>query len=370
MNKRSPYLSPKASHRLLGIEKQVPLTVSTMSANLCVTFYPDTTLDPALETFASDLQEAFAAEKVKIVPYDEALAGTKKGRVREGITLVTLGEGQTGNLASDHISSLYLNPVVGVFHEPSPVQEDSSLQAKLDAIVGVLAWQMVHVAVFVDGAAVTICTMNGAVVTLDTAETGLRDVARTLIPKLTALVVPPRASDIDYRYGALDSTSAEFAPYVEDFLACGRVWAQSKAMMSHTSVDSLEYRSPFYKRIVSTYLDQRSGMSYGFFAWQLPTPVERALTASEGEHRFGANGRRQEALFEADGQEYVRVAFLGEEYFVAVPDVWVLSTRSGCNKFFLNPETDIVRMGLRKGRVVFDTPRGIKSSADCSQNIA
>ena len=44
-----------------------------------------------------------------------------------------------------------------------------------------------------------------------------------------------------------------------------------------------------------------------------------------------------------------------------IPDVWLLSTRSGCNKTDLNPQKDILRLGLHRGEITIDTPPEIEA---------
>ena len=47
-----------------------------------------------------------------------------------------------------------------------------------------------------------------------------------------------------------------------------------------------------------------------------------------------------------------------------VPDIWVLTTRSGCDKSNIDPQRDLVMLGLSQGRIIFSTPRGVGRSTD------
>jgi hypothetical protein len=125
-------------------------------------------------------------------------------------------------------------------------------------------------------------------------------------------------------------------------------------MLFHTSLDSLEFRNRYYQKIAAAYLDHRSGMSYGFLARQLPADIAPAAP-------LAGNGLPEDA----PGGHSVVVTIAGRSYRVDVPDVWVLTTRSGCDKSNVDVDRDIVLMGLVKGNVVFETPEGTDMRVDC-----
>ncbi len=301
---------------------------------------------------------------VTLIRYEDALVPGKKGKIREGIVVLVAGEPEDGDMAMGHVSSLYNNPILGVFDRPCPVNPDSSVQEKLDAVVKVLAWDLVHLAVFLEGDHWTLCTMNGAVVEFN-INALLQDVMHALIPKLTAQVVPPRKTDITYRYGALDTSTPEHLAAAEDFLSGGKVWAKNENMMSHTSAEVVQYRNDFYRRLAQMYLDNRTGMSYGFFARQLPLNIQPAYRLADLNSAFEAHDWEAAPVHEVEGTLYVHLSVNDTPYLAEVPDVWVLSTRSGCSKTNPDPHRDLVRMGLVGGKVVLETPNGIDTAADC-----
>jgi hypothetical protein len=93
-------------------------------------------------------------------------------------------------------------------------------------------------------------------------------------------------------------------------------------------------------------------MSYGFFAWQLPL-LTRPATAmtDEGGDTIDRNDR-------------IRLLVCDVHFECHVPDIWVLTTRSGCNKTSILPERDIVCMGLKDGEIIFRTPAGSDPEVD------
>jgi len=97
-------------------------------------------------------------------------------------------------------------------------------------------------------------------------------------------------------------------------------------------------------------------MSYGFLVKQLPTEIEPAVEKSSAPDYLKSHNWDQEPVAEFDDQFYLRLEQPNREWIVKLPDVWLLSTRSGCNKTDLNPKKDILRLGLHDGQITLDTP--------------
>jgi hypothetical protein len=173
-----------------------------------------------------------------------------------------------------------------------------------------------------------------------------------LIPKIAAPVVPPHASDFDVREGGLDLHDPRYRAYVQDFQESGKLWADTGLMLFHTSLDSLEFRNRYYKRLAAAYLDHRSGMSYGFLARQLAVPSAEALTMPEAAAHLG-NASTAEEVIAVEEMLWVKVRLSGLVLWVKVPDIWILTTRSGCDKSNIDPHRDLVMLGLSQGRVIF-----------------
>ncbi len=359
-------ISPLAVQTILGLKQSVPLDANQMSSELQVTFYPQSEESIQLERFTKNLKCAFEALGIEILDYDDALLEEASQKIKPGTVIFAPGAYEPEELAINRVSSLYNNPIVGIYDAPCPVNSMQTTQEKLDAVVGVLAWNMVHMAIFVDHNTWTICTMNGGIVTYRCADDLFSAIQTSLIPKLTAQVIPPNKShNIVFRLGGFDLTELRYKGYLGDFMSCGKIWAQNQCMLSHTSVESLGYRSAYYKRIVKAYLDHRSGMSYGFLAWQLPIEIKPALSLTEAQQKFPGIRWCIGEVVSIDDQIYVCLAVEDEPYVMEVPDVWVLSTRSGCNKTGLDPEKDILRLGLVKGQIILETPATVDLTRDC-----
>lgn len=336
-------ISPASLHRLLGIARETPLGLDAMCSNLRCVLYPARSIPERLERFCEALNGTMRSLGITAESCNESLLSS--GRFSPGTVILAPGMFSDSELAINRVSTLYNNIIVGIYDEPPPLTADAPPQERLDAIVRRLARDMVHILIYVTEHSWTICTMNGGVVTFDTPLPTREAVRGTLVPKLTAQVVPPRPENLDFRHGSLRVSSPEFKKTAPDFIGCSRRWASSSYLLTHTSTEGLEYRNDFYRKIVARYLDQRSGMSYGFFARQLPVRVRPALYLDRSEPK--------------DEASMVPVRVGNRTLLVDVPDVRVLTTRSGCRKNRLDIETDLVEIGLENGAAYLKTPEGL-----------
>jgi hypothetical protein len=360
---RTFVLSEESVNAILGIAVPVPVVPDALARSLTITFFPVHEASDRVRAFSERLRGALLACGTSLIPYDTALIDPEAGKLREGIVVIAPGELETGNLPVDHVTNLRRATVVGIVDGPCPAQSVKDSQDKLNSIVKMLAWNIVQVVVYVDDASWTVCTMNGALIRCS-YETFDRDVFHVLVPKIAAPVVPPHASDFDVREGGVDLREARYRPYIQDFQESGKLWADTGLMLFHTSLESLEFRNRYYKRLAAAYLDHRSGMSYGFLARQLPVPPAQVLNASDAEKRFGAGLAAGETIL-LENELWVKAHLPGGNLWVQVPDVWVLTTRSGCDKSNIDPHRDIVMLGLSRGTIVFATPRGVSPGIDC-----
>ncbi len=348
----------------LDITRDVPLSEQAMAESLTVTFHPPYQQSDRLNRFSKILKKSLMDLGVEVIPYQQALLDGDDEKIRPGIVVVEQGESADGNPAMTKLTSLYKNPIVTLFDTPPPIPDNPNLQETLDSIVGVLAWNLTHVPIFVEPDRWTICTMNGSVIKCDSWQDPKEEILNSLIPKLAAQVIPPKRDEITYRENELESVSEQYGHHVKDFMNAAKIWRDNGLMLAHTSVDDLKYRNRFHRRLVKQYLDNRTGMSYGFMVKQLPVQAKPAIPFEESPAEIRNNDWERRPLATNGESNYAFLRHNNREWIIEIPDVWLLSTRSGCNKTDLNPEKDLLRLGLHKGQITIDTPPG-SSAKEC-----
>ena len=365
MSQDAPPFDVSTARAVLGIRRPVPITLPEMVRSLKVTFVPGTRVTPRLQTFGDRLRKAFREAGVREIPFSTAL--TTGERLMEGVVPIFVGDSQFDALALGQIpvNNLHSSPTVGIFDRRCPVSEESSLQAKLDAIIAVMAANLVSLCIFVTDSSWVMCTMNGGIATFSNSESLTDDVSRGLVPKLATRVSPPRASEMIVRYGGFDPSSPKFKRYVDDFGASAAVWAQGDLMNAHATLDGFNFKSPLHRLLLTAFLDHRNGMSFGFLAWQLPVVCKPAIALAEAPQRIADVAWESNSLHEIEGVVYVVVSMSGEQFVVEVPEVTVLCTRSGCEKTRIIPEKDLVLLTLSKAAVRMETPEGLTQPEDC-----
>lgn len=357
LNHRAPeVVTSEALRAMLGIKKTVPLSPDAMAQSLRVTFFPGGKLTPSLVAFSEKLRSALLRSNVEVIPYDKAVSDGRRSKVKEGIVIIAPGDLETGNLPVNHLPNLRTNTVMGIVEGPCPAEGIAGEQEKLNSIVEMLAWNIVQIVIYVEEKSWTICTMNGAIIRCPDPSTFQSDVFSTLIPKLAAPVVPPHASDFDMHEGALDLYSERYRSYVDDFEQAAPLWAETGLMLFHTSLESLEFRSKYYKRVAAAYLDKRSGMSYGFLSRQIAVPVVPAREIQARERIAGLAELEERGFAWVNGRLHVLVRLGARRFVLQIPPVHVLATRSGCDKAHIKGHRDLMLLGLSGGTISVETP--------------
>lgn len=106
-----------------------------------------------------------------------------------------------------------------------------------------------------------------------------------------------------------------------------------------------------HRDIVNVIVNGRTGVSYGFVAYaEAPQYVGAVeIDAQEWTNLFPVVGFNQSEVRQNElGRRYVRLQISGEDVYKQIPDVWLVSSRSGANKTDLNLKTDVIRVGLKE----------------------
>jgi len=381
-------LSIDAIKTILDIKGQVCMSEQEMAKKLKVTFYPNISEDTSdnVRTFADNLKGTMIELGVEVIPYEQTLEKISFARklkmllmaisiniknilkgefswfnfnwgkkVKKGIAIIAVGEGKTKDLPVDHVTSLRENPMVLITDQPEQILEKSTFKDHLEASLPIFSWNIVNLIVSVGPEYWTVYSFNMSYPMHKIDGDFKKDVLYALVPKIYAPVVPPRISDFEIKNGAFDVKDKKYAPFIDDLVESGKIFEKTKLYPEPKKISEFKFRNAFYKWLGSLLLDKRSGMSYGFIARQLPLELSQVIPTKKDQGRD---------YFFRDEKLYISFDYDGNKYELKVPDVWVLTSRSGSDKTKLNPEKDIVKMGLVNGKMIMETPKHVSVGPD------
>lgn len=118
-----------------------------------------------------------------------------------------------------------------------------------------------------------------------------------------------------------------------------------------------------HRDIVDLLVNGRTGVSYGFVAYAEPPQYTGDIEISESQWNNllpVAGFSYDELRINGIGRRYIKTKIKGEYIYKQIPDIWLVSSRSGANKTNLSLENDILRIGL-KNQLYLQLPEGIGS---------
>ncbi len=278
--------------------------------------------------------------------------------IKPGHTVVSVGQGEPGNLAVDYMADFQDITVLTVIDKPEHVREEMPFTDHYETALDLFAQHMTHIVVGVGEDDWFLYNFNGSHPFYGKDGDRTEQVLASLVPKLAAPIRPPRLSNFEVREEAFDPTDDLHAPIVDEIVQSANMLDESGLYPPGKDLDELDWHNEFYRWAGKIHLDDRAGMSYGFLARQLRTELPPVWTPDEAGKLLGASppepGRTKRyedrlvaTLDTPDGPRVARV-----------PPVSVMTLRSGCDKTNPDPETDLVKLGLEDGQMVMETPEG------------
>jgi hypothetical protein len=105
-----------------------------------------------------------------------------------------------------------------------------------------------------------------------------------------------------------------------------------------------------HRDIVNVVVNGRTGVSYGFVAYAEPPYYvgKPEISTYEWDKLLPVAGFSSNQIRKNDeSRRYMKIIIHGEYVFKQIPDIWLVSSRSGSNKTDLNLEQDIIRISLK-----------------------
>lgn len=184
-------------------------------------------------------------------------------------------------------------------------------------------------------------------------------VANSLIPKIYVPILPLSISRF-----ILGQYSPTKSLYAKSLVKLGNAVGQTGLLPAGFKIDDVIKRKP-HRDIVDWIAKGRTGVSYGFVAYAEPPRYEGDIEINAGiwETLQPVAGYSPDDLKQNHaGEWYVKLLSSGKHTYRQVPDIWLVSSRSGANKTKLDLSTDVVRVGLHRGRMHLQLPHGVDPS--------
>lgn len=180
-------------------------------------------------------------------------------------------------------------------------------------------------------------------------------VAKSLIPKVYVPIMPLSLSRF-----AIDNYAPTDSAYAQKLVQLGNALEPTGLLPDGFKIDDVVKRKS-HRDIVDWMAKGRTGVSYGFVAYAEPPQYVGDVEISEQawQSLSPVAGYSSDELRQSDmGRWYLTFVAHGEQRFRQVPDMWLVSSRSGANKTHLSLEQDVVRVGLKGGCLHLQLPTG------------
>lgn len=391
--------------RILGIDQEICLSKQQMAGKVKVTFFPYNSdkVSKVILDFSKELEQSLRSLGVEIIPYEDTLTSLpfnkilkwyfyailnsclvifkklfkiqekkyrpgfrallkmkRRQRVKKGISIIALGQSKEGDLPMDHVTSFRNSFVITVLDMPKNIDQKSDFHEHFDTAMKLFTYHMSNIILAVDKDKLILYNLNAAH-PIHLRKNSLEDfILDTLIPKLAAPILPPRLSEFKVKQESFNPKDKKYSTAIEDLIKGSAFMISSGLYPPGKFLKDFYFRNEFYRWVGKIHLDNRTGMSYGFLARQMPLLLPDLINWQEVENKYKKNIKQGKEYFDIDEKLYIILEVKGKKYCLVVPDVWVLTQRSGADKTNFNLETDLILMGLSNGKMILRTPKGLK----------
>ena len=181
-------------------------------------------------------------------------------------------------------------------------------------------------------------------------------VSKSLVPKIYAPIKPPVLNRfIKGEFDPRETDSADKLSQLGKELKKTHLFPEGSKFSDRINRQS-------HRDVVKKVLDGRTGVSYGFIAF-VEAPKyegEKYIDESTWKNLKEVDSFEDGSVRVDDNDRwYVKTVIKDENIYQQVPDIRIVTSRSGCDKTNLNPDSDIVRIGLKKGQLYLEIPKGI-----------
>jgi hypothetical protein len=181
-------------------------------------------------------------------------------------------------------------------------------------------------------------------------------IKKSFIPKTYAPIKPPVLNR--FIQGEFEPLASEFA---RRLTSLGKDLKKTE-LFPHGSKFSDKIPRLSHRDVVEKILEGRTGVSYGFIALvEIPMyEGEKRISYEKWSELSEIKNINSEYVRESsDGRWYIKSIIRDDIIYQQVPDIWIVTSRSGSDKTNLDTNSDVVRVGLIKGKLYLQTPKGV-----------
>jgi len=403
-------ISQEAIQKILGIGEKVHVTAPNMAKQFKATFYPNRSeASDEVRSFADRFEKSLKNLGVEIVPFDsvwETIPFDKRiarffkyilndivwlarkslhlteinfflsfntivrlssgRRIKKGICIVCVGEQDADKLPMQFISSFKTNSIITIVDFPKNIDASSNFSAHFDAAMSLFAYHMTNIAIAVDRTKWMVYNFNAShpIYSIADPEFDTR-VLKAIIPKVVAPISPHKLNEFRISNDQFSVSDKEHQHVIEEMKQGGLIFDRTGLYPSGKKIDELPFRHNFHRLIGKLHLDNRSGMSFGFIAFQMPTKIFMLQSLSDfTQNHLDAFSKHDFYCDQSTKIIYICIDIGSKKMVMRVPDVWVMTLRSGADKTHFNPKTDLLKIGLVNGEMHMQLPLGLEVDRD------
>ena len=306
----------------------------------------DVERSPSLRTRA----ENFAAEQLYQI-YSHFLVKGKKISIARIAKLIGWAEEHAAKYVEDPTNT---QVIVLAELDREFVNPQTPYHQKIGIGINTLIRTFSEIVVGVSETNISILNMNLSDSIFDKEEMD-KFVSKSLIPKIFVPIAPLLMNRFE-----LGEYEPRKSIYAAQLVKLGRELASTGLFPPGFKLSEVIKRKS-HRDIVDVIVNGRTGVSYGFVAYaEAPQYIGKLeITENEWESLLPVEGFNNDELRQNEiGRRYIKTKVGTEYVFKQIPDIWLVSSRSGSNKTNLNLETDILRIGLTN-KLFLQLPQGI-----------
>ncbi len=396
-------VSYEAVQKILGISEDVDLSIEDMKKRIIISFLPTKRhASQVVEKFVCELNIALKELGVKVINFHDAweyVPVTNRirrffkyatnnciymfrsilklpqsnfwlsykaisklcahRRIKKNISIICIGEQDVDDLAMQYIASFKTNSIITILDMPKDITEMSNFVDHFNASMSLFAYHMTNVVIGVSSTNWLIYNFNLSHPIYKYPDSNFKhNILHNIIPKLAAPITPHKLSDFIIEKNRFSIADQEISSGVSDMVSGAKLFSKTNLYPDGKKIDDLPFREDFHKLIGKLHLDNRSGMSFGYLSHQLPTKADIVVSLSDFRKQNPDAFETKDYYVDRHGKIYILHKIAEKLVVISVPDVWVLTLKSGADKTNFKPNSDIIKLGLVNGILKIQLPHG------------